>query len=81
MAKKRRKRPKAAALDDASTPSRPSAVDPLPSRTSEKDDVPLETYERPAPRAASAEVTRSELSRNPDIQRPSRDDRTARDEP
>jgi hypothetical protein len=82
MTPKPRKRINDAVIDDGATPSRRAPVDRRPATSSHNDDkAALETYEQP-PRRGSGDDARSELSRQPDnIERPSRGERTARDEP
>jgi hypothetical protein len=69
-------------IEDSTAPTRRAPPDRRPlSRSGYKDEAVLETYERP-PRRGSGDDARSELSRQPDnMEQPSRDERTARDEP
>ena len=72
---------KDAVLEDAAPARRRSSRNRPVTRPPQKDEMALETYEQ-APSRGAGDDARGEASRPPDsIERPVRDQRSARDEP
>jgi hypothetical protein len=81
MEPKARKPDTDAVIEDGETPARRAPSDRRPAtRSNNKDEAPLETFEQ-SPGRASGDDSRSELSQPDNMEQPKRAERTARDEP